>query len=759
MRAVLLIVSLPALLAQPAVQVSGNDPWADLRAKNPPGLEFSLRLTTSHPYHSGELIPVEANVPGMASNPGQTPAQEFWQFGGFLLDPAVDCGSLQKPCFGHSGPFNANRLEMGIGQRIGPTILLLNGFIPLLRPNHYRAAMLLRKEVLLNRGLPSRTFGYTDPPQYAVTGTIEFDVIPSSRVWIQQTIAGAIVTLKSADPQAYESRRAASEQLRFLGASDAWRTGAPLLPMDETTLLQGLDADDQPTWICHTLQTRISAPEQSISANYLSTMFQICTQVHVPPPPPPLTPAGPIRAVIAATPPAATGITQPSPEMQAYFENVRTYRNALVKKSAATLAASLPQKQPEALADAFGALLDQVQQSRNSRPPQPTPEWAAGLTHEFVRSANRINIRQHYQLLCYFASIFHSPELIPLLESVLDTWKPGDYYEAPRGALASLYKIDRSRAQARILQELLQPTTWLDPSLLNLLPASEVPQMDDALIEALARTQRPGGWNPPLIMAALAKYATPEAAPKVKAIYEAQSQKCQPELMAYFVRTEPEYADRVFHSHQWDMQADPPQCTVQYFQRTAPLAMGPVLEGYMAAYLMNGNVRVKTVAAQMLGRYGSKYAAGPLWDAFRYFHEYWKDRRAELPPNGEGVQLEVALRDAIARGHNWLANDADLRRMESICMSERCLSETQQDLRAWQQAPLRLDLSNQGGEIRATVAQYYGLESMEALEEKLTQFPRGTSFLVANSGEDAGQVLASIRQFAERKGLILTDAR
>jgi hypothetical protein len=106
---------------------------------------------------------------------------------------------------------------------------------------------------------------------------------------------------------------------------------------------------------------------------------------------------------------------------------------------------------------------------------------------------------------------------------------------------------------------------------------------------------------------------------------------------------------------------------------------------------------------------------------------------------------------------NWLVNDADLRRMESICISEQCLYETRQDLLAW--TPLRLNLSSQGADIRATVAQYNGLESMEALEEKLAQFPRGTSFLMTNSGEDAGQVLASIRQFAERKGLILAAAR
>jgi hypothetical protein len=278
--------------------------------------------------------------------------------------------------------------------------------------------------------------------------------------------------------------------------------------------------------------------------------------------------------------------------------------------------------------------------------------------------------------------------------------------------------------------------------------------MDDALIGALAQAQQPGGWNSQLSMAAIAKYGTPNAASRVRAIFESQQQPCQPELMAYFVRVDPDYADRVFHSHPWNMQVDPPQCTLQYFQRTAPLAMSPVLERYMAAYLGHVNVHVKTTAAQMLGRYGSKSAAGPLWDAFRYFHEYWKDQRAQLPPYGEGASLEVALRDAIAHGVDWLANEADLRVMESLCISDQCIREARQDLEAWQQRPLRLELSSQGGDPRNKVAQYYGLESLEAVEKKLAQFPRGTAFVVSTLEEDAAQML-EIRQFAEHQGLIL----
>ena len=197
-----------------------------------------------------------------------------------------------------------------------------------------------------------------------------------------------------------------------------------------------------------------------------------------------------------------------------------------------------------------------------------------------------------------------------------------------------------------------------------------MPITDDELIEALAAAQRAGGWNVQLRMTALAKYASPKALPRVKAIYESQQESCQPELMAYFVRVDPAYADRVFHSHPWDMQAEPPRCTVMYFDRTPRIAMGPVLEKYMVAYLMHRTVNLKKAAAQSLGRFGSPAALGALWDAFRYFHDYWKGKAAELAQNGEGVGLEgsCATRSRAA-GTGWPPTP--------ICgRSNRCVSRS-----------------------------------------------------------------------------------
>jgi hypothetical protein len=136
-----------------------------------------------------------------------------------------------------------------------------------------------------------------------------------------------------------------------------------------------------------------------------------------------------------------------------------------------------------------------------------------------------------------------------------------------------------------------------------------------------------------------------------------------------------------------------------------------------------------------------------LWDTFRYFHDYWKGKEGT---NAEGEGLEIELRNAIARGRHWLATDADLRLMESLCISERCRYETQRDLGAWQK-PLRIELR---GQANATVAQYYQFESLEDIEEKLGQFPKGTQFeLTTAPGE--GEAAAEIRKYGAARGLTI----
>lgn len=209
MRGLICLLCLPAAIAQPSA-----DPWSGLRAKNPPGVEVSLRLLRDGSYREGELIRAEVHYPG-PSAPVQRPPLEMWGSNGFLLDPAAACGAPASPCFP-----TAPRPDVGGGISNGPVsyppspLVSLNGYLHTPRPGKYRVAALARKQVLTNRGPMSSSYGYANPAQYAVSNTIDLEVVAASPEWITQAIAASVANLKGPQPnnrEAYEARTVAAE--------------------------------------------------------------------------------------------------------------------------------------------------------------------------------------------------------------------------------------------------------------------------------------------------------------------------------------------------------------------------------------------------------------------------------------------------------------------------------------------------------------------------------------------------------------------
>ena len=735
-----------------------SDPWSALRSSNPPGFSSMLRLTNPHAYHQGELIGAELKLPNLVPD-FAAPPPEQWQFSGILLDPPSTCGTMTRPCITNEAGGIAPVVVNGLVSGPDAGAVALNAYLPALPPGHYRLAALATKLVRRSYGQGSTAYLYSDPRQYAVGEAVDIEIIAASPAWVSSTIARSVTALSGAQPHdgaGYQAQRDAAQQLAFVNDPAAWTASLDLLPRAEGVLLAGLERGRPQTRVCGLMQARVAAPAQSVSSQYLYRLSEICARAYLQPAPAP--PPGQRAAAVGlfSTTPTPTRAAAPDPQMQAWIEKRRVYTEDIMNQAAAALAGSLESKQEPSRWDAFATLLQRINQVRSNRPPEPDPSWIPQLTSVFTRDFTAVEPARKQYLLGAFASTVISPEQIPLLESVLDSWKPGDYYEAAHSALRALSRIDPGRAQSRILAELAKEKTWLDVASLDLLPPKAVAPMDDALMQGLARAQRPGGWNPQLSMAAIARYATPKALPRIRAIYESQQDSCQPELAAYFVRVDPAYADRIFQSHPWDMHAPPPRCTVQYFNRTPPLAMGPPLERYLAAYLMHSDVHVKSTAARALGRYGTASALPALWDAFRYFHEYWKGRNAELERLGEGVQLETDLRNAIAHGRGWVASETDLRLIESLCISGRCIGETRQDLESIQ-PPLHMEIApGPSGEVVGRIAQYFSLESVEAIESKLAEYPRGTTFVLYAPAGPMAEVAGQIRRFAEGKGLVIT---
>ena len=670
--------------------------------------EIRLRLLDGGVYRDRELVRVELSEPGRE-----------WQFSGFLVEPEPECGSMAKPCTLSGMQF----AEMG---PMGPSpnrILAINHYAPRLAPGSYQVRALLRRT---NGGR------YTEPAEYTTTGAVVFQVVASNPEWVGQTVAKCTAVLRNGKDEGWQ---AAAQQLAWLDTAASREAALELLPKEEGLLLAGLRATREPARLCERMQARVSLPGQSVSAQFLETVSGVCGDANLPPAP--ASKGGPrlAQAVISTTAPKPMVVAPIDPAVQAYWEKRRAYTENLWNRVTASLVASLPGKETEPRWSAFATLLQYVNQARSDHPAQPDPAWIPALTAEFARSFAEIEEGRKQYLLEMFTSTIRSPSIVPLLESVLDSWRPGNSYQAVHSAIRALNGIDPARAQARLRAELTRSETWLDVQQLDLLPASAVPPMDEALLEAAAEAQRPPGWNPPLRMAALARYGTTAALARVRALFESLQSGCQPELLAYLVRVDPAYADRVFHRHPWDMHAMPPPCTIQYFERTPNLATSPELEQYLAAYLMHSDVHIKTIAARALGRYGTAAAVPKLWGTLRYFREWWKGKAAELEKNGEGIALEVEVRNALARGRGWLATEVELRQIAALCSSQWCAGETGADLRQWE-GPVRVQVS----EGRNRVAQYGNLETLADLEAKLRQFPAGTRFVVSGAGPDADEI-------------------
>lgn len=170
------------------------------------------------------------------------------------------------------------------------------------------------KLVLRNYRSGSTSYIYSDPPQYAVSGTVEVEVIGTSATWVRGTIARSVATLNGPQPHdnaGYQEQRDAAQQLAFLNDPAAWTASLDLLPKEEAVLLAGLDRGRPQSRVCELMQARVAAPAQSVSSSYLYRLSEICARAHMPPAPAP--------APGQAAPAAVVGVLSTTPHLSALF--------------------------------------------------------------------------------------------------------------------------------------------------------------------------------------------------------------------------------------------------------------------------------------------------------------------------------------------------------------------------------------------------------------------------------------------------------
>jgi hypothetical protein len=346
------------------------------------------------------------------------------------------------------------------------------------------------------------------------------------------------------------------------------------------------------------------------------------------------------------------------------------------------------------------------------------------------------------------------PAMLPALRRLIAA-APAAVPSVADLALRRLAQLAPDEARPLILREIGNPRRGATLKTLGSLPDSELPDLDDAL----AAHFETGSLE---IHAALVqRYATRKIATRILASAgdKIGTMACDPQaaILAYFLRVDEAIGasllDRAMTSRETGCW--------RALDRIAALRMTPVVQARAIADLDHADPEVVIAAIQTLGQFGSPAAFEPLRLAFQRWHATWANRAAELAysraverPNAGQAMVEDAFRQAIGTGRSWLLRAAELRELQSLCVTDNCRTQTGYMIR-WDDTTIKLWRIADPDESHIELAQYR-FTSLAALKEKLARYPRGTAFTVQRNATETGHVTAAIAElmaFAASQGL------
>lgn len=568
------------------------------------------------------------------------------------------------------------------------------------------------------------------------SNTISFEILPRDERWEADAFNEALRLLNAGTPDA--NRRMACRILRFLG-TDAAVTEmidrfADRQPGCEFDFIAGLFNGRNRARAVHQMEARLQAADFPVSHSYLRTLARLSVYVQHPELRPAQTRENKGRMIIGGESSA---------------------RQDLVKAAEASymdlLVAALPHKTDRARALTVTELVEAA------------PGGAVGrdLGRQLASVFLDLPLERQISLLQYYWRSLAGAEMLPILRRLVEQPR-GRSLSAADIALRRLYELSPAEGRAIILREIANPRPDASLKTLGLLPDRELPELDDVLASNL---DPKAGFEPLSIRAELLhRYASPRVASRVLSQVSDLLPRlaCRPlfAFLAYFLR-----ADAALGKTQLDRalaQRTMTGCYRSMFDGVAALRMTPALEETAIAHLVDPDPEVVGSAIKALGTFGSSAAREPLRWQFMRWHEQWTGRPeavrhtqvADLSTSHRAM-VESAYIDALGRARGWLTSKSELAELRSLCVSDNCRMRADQISHSADSAAIRIFRANGADDWFVQLAQY-DLYSLAALEEKLAQFPDGTSFTIdtgALSADAAATAVADITKAAAARRL------
>ena len=679
--------------------------------------EVELRLSTLEgktSFHLGETIALQLSFTSTAAGKYYIPRGSWDDKGPTFAE------SFRTVPNAPAAPRPANgRVMGGIGtnQELSakPAVLPvdLNAWVRFDRAGHYRVRATSNR---VKQGDPSRFMG---TPVELESNEIEIELLDDP-AWRTAQAAECVRVLqavpRNGDTETHEERMAAAHQLGYLDTPESVRESARLFDGSDVQVDQVL---------------RRGLLLSSRRPLAIEAMGQ--------------------------------ALVDPShPIVPSFMETLASLESTTARQLTSRLAGAVERKRGSARAISRRTLIESS---------ETADEVPAALRTEIANEFFDLPERDQTAVLSWEWSRVASPAMLPVLRKICDSMTATRSSEPSLAAAAMerLYELDPVDARRRILAEMALPSPRLPFLTLSLLPDETLPELESQWVTNLEN--RNGARN--AIEELIARYGSKSIKAQVKSFYQAldvemltregtvgdppkriASPACEPPLYAYFLRVDPPYGEKLLRQVMADRDSEFGRCWMTALGRTAPYYVSSEWERVAIDGLMDKTVLVKIDAVKALGKYGSPASKVALFDSFRYFHEWWKDKPAQM--NDENRQLEWTYVQAINGASNWMASADDLSRAASLCISDSCRQQMEQTRAYWTNPPLAVSAGRSSDGSYSVWLMQYNERSLEAGRRRLLQIPSGTHIQLKTQGwpdEKLNQWMDQMQRELEDRGI------
>jgi hypothetical protein len=725
------------------------------RAQNLDGVSFTIRFKDNRrQFQQGELMTLELSFASAKPHTFVVDAATYDRSGRLESDRfRVDQpDAVVDPLYDYFHFFEA---FVGGGLRSIPELTEkpevinddLNEWLRFDRPGRYRLYVMSSRV--------GRKENHAKPLPPVVSNIVEFEIVPADKKWANQQLTQAVTAL--ANPGA--DNRDDCRTLRFLGTKAAVtemvkRSRGELHGCDYDFKF-GLIGSPHRDFVIEELEKALSAPEQPITATLVHTLTLLdFTRQATPLPPYP-----------------DNNDEQQLRQWQSLIERRRRAYDERFTNYLRQLLAAIPQKEERARATSLQTLLE-------SRSELAISEWSNVVS--FMPDVfSRLPMDAQRNLLTSQWKPLANAAMLPVLRAILKQPEDKNNNYAQRDlrttTLRRLYELSPEEGRRLIIAEIRRPNPSVNDTVLKLLPNEVLPELDSVLIENLEQTRAPNGTgNLDAIASLIARYASAGILQQVRTIYEAPGAgkwacSTQSSLIAYFLRVDPSMGSEYLKQSLAARGKDLSRCYTSTLLGVALLQPTREVEEIATASLDDEDPEVVSHAAQVLERFGGVDAEKAIWRRFEKWHDDMQSRSEELRKQNAGVpalgapelsgqvMIEEALRNAIVHGQAWLADREKLKRVRELCLTDASREELDGRIENWRR-DINIFLNADGEPVSILIAQY-NLATMDALKQKLVQFPAGSVFrwsaLADNNQAKAQEIFQQLKTYLEDHGMKL----